>query len=123
MSRIKEPTFHRGRNIERNFRNGYVADRGPCYDVCGTFEFELEALGISDSGKERSKSHGVQRMKWLLREGNFEICDVTSGYIAYSVGLWQLELWQDTHVSTKTMQVKKTNLSSVLATCLDDYIL
>jgi len=119
---IAELTFHSGRNIERYVRNGYVADRGPRYDVCGTLKFELQTLGISDSCKECSKSHIAQGMKWLLREGKFEICDVTRGYTAYGVGLWQLKLCQDPHQIAKMMWVKRVNLSSLLATCSKDYV-
>jgi hypothetical protein len=46
---IEELTFHSGRNIERDVGNGYVPDCRPRHDICGTFEFELETLGISDS--------------------------------------------------------------------------
>jgi hypothetical protein len=94
-------TFHSGHNIDRYVRNGYVADCGPRYDVCGTLKFELQTLGISDSRKECGKSQVVQGMKWLPREGNFEICDVTRGYTAYGVGLRQLELCQETLVRSR----------------------
>lgn len=119
---MTELTFHSGRNIERYVRNGYVADRGPRYDVCGTLEFELQSLGISDCHKECGKSHVAQGMKWLLREGNLEICNVTRGYTAYGVGLRQLELCQDPHQIAKMTRVKRVNLSSLLATCSKDYV-
>jgi len=91
---ITELTFHSGRNIERYVRNGYVADRGPRYDICGTLEFELQTLVISDRRQKCGKSHVAQGMKWVLRKGKLEICDVTRGHTAYGVGLRQLELCQ-----------------------------
>ena len=84
---------HGGRNVEGDVSNGYVAECGSRHDVCGAFEFELDTLGISDGCKECGKRHIVHGAERQLREGNSEICNVPSGYAAYSVGRWQLELY------------------------------
>ena len=79
-------TLQSGRNIERDVRDGHIADCCPRHNIYGAFEFELDTLSICDSCKERSKKCVVQGMKRLLREGNFEICDVPGGYATISVG-------------------------------------
>lgn len=49
-------TLQSGCNIERDVRDGHVADCCPRHNINGTFEFELDTLSISDSCNERSKS-------------------------------------------------------------------
>ena len=94
MSRNRRVTSNGGRNIEGDVSDGYVADCGSRHNVRRTFEFELDTLGISNGCKECSKRYIVHGAERLLREGNSEICDAPSGYAAYSVGLWQLKLYQ-----------------------------
>jgi hypothetical protein len=55
MSKFRELTLQGGRNIVRDVRDGYIADRCPRYNIYGAFEFELDALGISDSCRECGK--------------------------------------------------------------------
>jgi len=105
-------TSHGGRNVEGDVSDGYVADCGSRHDVCGTFEFELDTLGISDGCKECGKRYVVHRAERLLREGNSEICNVPSGYAAYSVGLWQLKLYQETPIRAWKRCAKKGRTSA-----------
>lgn len=79
MSKIGGLTLQGRRDIERDFRDGHVADCCPRHNIYGTFEFELDTLGISDSCNERGKNCVVQGLERLLGEGNFEICNVPGG--------------------------------------------
>jgi len=60
--RIKDEglTFHNGRNIERNVRDGHVPDCGPRHDIGGTAKLKFKTVDISDSRKECVKSIIVQ---------------------------------------------------------------
>jgi hypothetical protein len=54
-----ELTLQSRRNIERDVRDGHVADCCPRHNIDGTFEFELDILGIGDSCQERGKNYVV----------------------------------------------------------------
>ena len=101
MSRNRRFTSHGGRDIEGYVSDGYVADCGSRHDVRGTFEFELDTLGIRHGCKECSKRYVVRGAERLLREGNSEICDVPRGYAAYGVRLWQLKLYQEAPIRAR----------------------
>ncbi len=59
MSKNEKLTLQSRRNIESNVRDGHVADCCPRHNIYGTFQFELDTLGISDSCKERGKNYVV----------------------------------------------------------------
>jgi len=105
-------TSRGGRNIEGDVRDGDVTDCGSRHNVCGTFEFKLDTLGISDGCKECGKRYVVHGAERLLRERNPEICDVPSGYAAHSVGLWQLKLHRETPIRARRRCAKKVRTSA-----------
>ena len=56
MSKTGKLTLQSRRNIERDVRDGHVADCCPRYNIYGTSEFKLDTLGISDSCNKRGKN-------------------------------------------------------------------
>lgn len=56
MSQNEELTLQSRRNVKRDVRDRHVADCCPRHNIYGTFEFELDTLGISDICKERGKN-------------------------------------------------------------------